>query len=549
MKRRNYMNVLWILMAGISLFIGCKKREGDNTDNPDYPINISIFSTSAMRQPPSDNKIYKWIEEKFNVTFTWDILVGQRDQKIGVMIAGEDYPDLLLMDKRFLEAKALIPLEDLIEKYGPRLRQHYDEIWEKLKEDDGHIYNMPIWSVTHGKDHGIWYGEAALFVQKEVLKEFGYPSIKTLDEYVDLLRKYKEKYPVINGQPTIAFTTLAHDWHSYCMINPPLFLAGFPNDGNGTIDPKTHEYKVFLYQDISKRWFKVFNKMNSMGMVDRSCFIDNYDQYLAKISSGRVLGFHDQAWHIKQAEDSLTTQGMFNRTYAPLPIVFDESIRPHYRSRPAPNVVQGLSITIKAKDPVRIIRFLDAQLSEEAQKVLCWGFEGEDYQYDDKGQPYRTPEQRKQQEDDAWILHNRASLWTSHNPKIQGSFSDGYPTNLGDIYSEREATQKPEDKELWAAYGVTSYPELMDKDPPPNSIWFPAWQIQFAESSDAKIAWQRAESVYRKYLPRIILAPPDQFEGLWAEYIAELKKTGLENYEAYMQKEINKRIEKWSPKK
>ncbi len=162
MKRRNYMNVLWILIAGISLFIGCKKKEGGNTDDPDYPIDISIFSTSTMRQPPSDNKIYKWIKEKYNVTFTWDILVGQRDQKIGVMIAGEDYPDLLLLDKRFLEAKALIPLEDLIEKYAPRLRRHYDGIWEKLKEDDGHIYNMPIWGVTYGKDQGIWYGDAAL---------------------------------------------------------------------------------------------------------------------------------------------------------------------------------------------------------------------------------------------------------------------------------------------------------------------------------------------------------------------------------------------------
>ncbi|MDR2576119.1 MAG: hypothetical protein LBC52_06715 [Treponema sp.] len=548
MKRRNYMSVLWFFLAGIFLFISCKKGGTEKDNDPDYPINISIFSTAAMRQPPPDNKTYKWIKEEFNVTFTWDILVGQRDQKIGVMIAGEDYPDLLLADRKFLEAKALIPLEGLIEQYGPRLKQHYAEVWEKLKDDDDHIYYMPIWGVTQGKDHSIWYSSAAFFVQKEVLKEFGYPSIKTLDEYVDLLYKYKQIYPTINGQPTIAFTTLAHDWHSYCMINPPFFLAGFPNDGNGTIDPVTHEYKVFLYHDISKRWFKMFNKMNSLGMVDRSCFIENYDQYLAKIASGRVLGFHDQAWHIKQAEDSLTTQGMVNRTYAPLPIVFDENIRPHYRTRPTPSTGQGLSISIKAKDPVRIIRFLDAQLDEKAQRVFSWGFEGEDYHYDENGQPYRTPEQRKQQEDDVWKLHNRAELWTGHNPKIQGSFSDGYPTSLGDIYSEREATLKPEDKELWAAYGVTNYPELMDKDPPPNSIWFPAWEIQIAGSSDAKIAWQRAESVYRKYLPRIVLAPTDQFEGLWTDYTAELKKTGLEKYEAYMQQEINKRIEKWSPK-
>jgi putative aldouronate transport system substrate-binding protein len=49
-----------------------------------------------------------------------------------------------------------------------------------------------------------------------------------------------------------------------------------------------------------------------------------------------------------------------------------------------------------------------------------------------------------------------------------------------------------------------------------------------------------------KYLPRIILSPPAQFEGLWAEYIAELGKVGLTQYEAYVQKRLNDRIRKWS---
>ena len=540
----------FVPLAFILLFNGCGRKEAVDKDDPLYPINISIFSTAQMRQPPADNKIYKWIEENLHVTFTWDILVGEKDQKIGVMIAGGDYPDLLQVDsKKFYEAEALIPLDDLIEQYAPRLKKHYAAAWERMKEDDGHVYCLPVWGVFDGRDQGIWYGEAALWVQKEVLKEFGYPKIKTMDQYFDLLMKYREKYPTINGQPTIAFTTIAHDWHSFNMINPPNFLAGFPNDGNGTVDPVTHAYKVFLYQDISKRWFKKLNEMNALGMIDRSCFVDNYDQYLSKIASGRVLGFHDQAWHFQQASDSLTTQNMYNRSYAPIPVVFDESIRPHYRSRPVPNYGQGIGISVKAKDPVRIMRFLEAQLADDVQKIVgLWGIEGEDYQFDETGHPYRTEEQRKQQEDDIWVLRNQSRLWRNHNPKIEGSYSDGLPTNIADIYSEREATLKIEDKELWAAYGVTSNPELMDPDPPDNSVWFPAWQIQLPDGSDAQIAWQRAESQYRKYLPRIILAPPAQFEALWAEYVAELGKTGLEKYEAYMQNEINKRIEMWSNK-
>ena len=33
------------------------------------------------------------------------------------------------------------------------------------------------------------------------------------------------------------------------MWNPPNFLAGNPNDGNGVVNPKTLEYKTFFTQD------------------------------------------------------------------------------------------------------------------------------------------------------------------------------------------------------------------------------------------------------------------------------------------------------------
>ena len=553
LRKIGILKKIGFLICAGALFLsscGSKTAGGNASKDPDYPINITIYTMASMQQPPADNKIYKWISDNLHVTFTWDILVGDKDQKIGVMIAGGDYPDIIHVDStKFYTAGALIPLDDLIDKYAPRIKQHYAPVWERMKEDDGHVYTLPVWGMSDGLDQGSWYGDSALWVQKEVLKEFGYPKITNLDQYFDLLIKYKDKYPTINGMPTIPFTILTYAWHSFCLINPPNFLAGFPNDGNGTVDPVTHQYKVFLYQDISKRWFKKLNEMNALGIIDRSCFVDNYDQYLSKIASGRVLGFHDQAWQFKSASDSLTSQNMYNRTYAPLPIVFDDSIRPHYRARVVANIGQGIGISVKAKDPVRIMRFLEAQFSDDAQKVIgYYGILGEDYQLDDKGVPYRTQVQRDQQNDDVWKLHNQANLWWSECPKIEGSYSNGWPTNIADVYGEKLATLRPEDKELWNAYGVTSFQELMDKDPPPNPVWFPAWQINVPDGSDAQMAWQKAEDTYRKDLPRIILARPDQFEELWQGYIDDLNKTGLEKYEAFMQNEINKRIDMWSPK-
>lgn len=71
--------------------VGCK---GKNTKN----LDISVFTIQQRQQPPADNRDYKWLEEEFGVTFTWDILNGDKDQKIGTLIASGDLPDLVEVD-------------------------------------------------------------------------------------------------------------------------------------------------------------------------------------------------------------------------------------------------------------------------------------------------------------------------------------------------------------------------------------------------------------------------------------------------------------------
>jgi len=74
---------------------GCaKKKESASAVPTRKPITISVFTIQPRQQPNPDNKAYKYLKEKLGVTFEWDILVGELAQKRGVMIAGEDYPDV-----------------------------------------------------------------------------------------------------------------------------------------------------------------------------------------------------------------------------------------------------------------------------------------------------------------------------------------------------------------------------------------------------------------------------------------------------------------------
>lgn len=542
-------------------------------------MNISIFTIQQREQPTATNKTYKWIRENFGVTFSWDILSCDKDQKIASLIYSKDLPDMVEVDsQRFQECGCLRDLKPLIEKYGPNLKKHYATAWTRMidadseKDADGniikeHIYSLPNYGVIDGVDSNTYYNQNAFWIQKAVLKEFGYPKIKTVDQYFDLLEKYYRRHPTIDGMPTIPFNIITADWEAFDLWNPPNFLAGYPNDGNGHIDKVGGKY---IYTDIftdanAKRWFRLANGYYNRGLIDPASFTDSRDQYYDKLSQGRVLGMFIQGWQFMyQAERLLWEEGKDERTYAPLAITFDESIKPHYRDLSLPNLQRGYGITVKCPEEkaIRIIQFMDQMLEEKNQKVLYWGFEGQDYYIDTdgsktgtKGAAYRTFTQRANQNDPAWRQQNRALLWAEEAPKLEGRMSSGYTRNMDELPWEYALEQKQVDLDLWKAYGVNSYAELMDPDPPQNPVWYPMWQcnpssgwysdeVVSEEELKAAEAMMGFEDIQRTYLPRLIMCAPKDFESIWNEYCRKMKP-GTRIYNEYMQGQLDERIKKF----
>lgn len=99
---------------------GAASPAANGDDNS--PATFSVFMSGPGQQPTADNKILKLIKEKTGVSFNMEFLVGDLKQKLGVMIAGGDYPDIMSGDDKLINAKAYIPLEDLIEKHAPNLK-------------------------------------------------------------------------------------------------------------------------------------------------------------------------------------------------------------------------------------------------------------------------------------------------------------------------------------------------------------------------------------------------------------------------------------------
>lgn len=142
---------------------------GDDT----APVTFSVFMNGPGQQPTPDNKILKLIKDETGITFNQEFLVGDLQQKLGVMIAGGDYPDILSGDDKLINAKAYIPLEDLIEKYAPNLKKHYGAVWNQIKdESDGHIYVLPSYGVYQGKITEPTYQGPGFWLQKACLRKW-----------------------------------------------------------------------------------------------------------------------------------------------------------------------------------------------------------------------------------------------------------------------------------------------------------------------------------------------------------------------------------------
>ena len=247
--------------------------EGLPVLSPDHPVNFTVFLPSDTLAPASDNKIARLLKDELGVTFTLDIVPsGSQEEKIGVMIAGGEYPDLigsLDLNVRFAEAGALEPLDEYM---TPELANNIQTFVEPYRKrmaypKDGKVYLMPNYGRFYGDVTASTHWGAGFWIQKAVLAEFGYPEVTTLDEYFGLIEQYMEKYPTIDGQPTIGFEIIAAQNREFVIMNPPEHLTGHLNDGMVIVDDNVAQ--IFTDKDISKTYYKYLNDMNQKGLIDK----------------------------------------------------------------------------------------------------------------------------------------------------------------------------------------------------------------------------------------------------------------------------------------
>lgn len=496
-----------------------------------------------------DTRLKERIAQRTGAYAQVEFLAGQTpEEKIGTIIQTGEYPDFINgadASSMLIEAGALIPLEGYLEDY-PALYQYLTpRQWESLRKEDGHIYYIPPFGVDQGHNTQTMYSGESFWIQKRVLEWAGFPKVKTLDEYFDLIVSYLEANPQSDGKENIGFEILCDDWRYFCLENPAMFLAGYPNEGCAIVDPKTQKAAVYDTIPEAKQYYQKLCQMYCRGVIDPETFTLSYSQYIERISAGNVLGFVDQYWQIMDAQNSLYANGREDRTYVPLAITANEGIEGKYNcTEPNLNIGAGLGISVDCEDVKGALQFLNDLLTPDIMRLRYWGEEGVDYEVDGKGLFYRTQEQREHWANGDYIKQNRCDY--TYFPAYGGMSADGVNTVLpseqpGEYYDKLS----PYDKKILDAYGFQVWKEFLGEELE-GSPWFPLYSCVADWPADSDYGQARAEMerVKRLWLPKVIMSSEEEFEENWADYMQDYQESV--DVEAYLDKlnaEIKKRVE------
>ena len=545
------------------------------TDPTDYPtptvepddgiVDMTMFVTLALREKDPDNDIEELIAQKTGIRVNEAGLNGMySDEAISAIIASGDLPEFIYSDSGMMDLYQggyLIAWDDYLEEF-PNIKELYtDKEWDRFRMNDGHIYWIDIFDRFRQKDTTTTHIGQAFWIQVRVLEWAGYPEIKTLDEYFDLIESYAEANPELpDGTPVVPYTCLCDSWRYYSIENAPMYLAGFPNDGcvivsidEGIENPKVIDYNT---TGIAKEYFRKLNEEYEKGMIDPDFAAQTYDEYIYKLSTGCVLGMCDQYWDFAYTisspfsvlnygnDGSVYTLSEIGCDYVPLGISYDGSGQQWHTYGSDLSTTSGFAVTTGCYDPYLAFSYLDTLLEQEIHDLRFWGIEGVDYLVDAQGLFYRTEEMRFNWASDAYKAKHTCEY--SYMPQWRGISRDGKNCmKPADQPSEfKEGLSKPLVK-CFEAYGVDNYVEMIGSENVERTPWYPlwTWSNNLSTATPGGIAWNKMAECKHKWLPMLVLS--NDFEETWEEYMEAYEECDPQVFLDEAQAEVDARVEAW----
>ncbi len=508
-------------------------------------VELTFYNADGQEDPWTD-PVAQVLTEKTGVKLKTEYPVSSDDQKVALMIAEQNYPDMIYAKGdagSLIDAGALIDMTDLIEQYGPNIKKMYGEEFDKLKhsKEDPSIYQLSSYSVggTTYKNSG------TAQIQWAVLKENNYEIPDTIEKFEKMIKDYMAAHPTTeDGMDTIGLTLSASDWHWMITLGNPAgcIAEGAPDNGQWIIDKDYNAIYKFRSEKL-REYFKWLNRLYNEGVLDAEFATQTHEDYIAKIASGRVLALLDTDWDYGDGEKILKADGKLELTYAGIPLAADENTKAPSLMYQGLTTGQGVGITTACKDPVAAIKYLDYICSDEGQVLVNWGIEGTNYLIDGEGHRYRTQEEIDEANNNKDYSKNTGVGFHAYPFPVYGagvldSTGSTYTTvNKEAVAAEYDAEQKAACEAWGVELLVDIYPQASEFETPKYSaIWAYTKPVEFDEIGNKldEIAWSGLISC--------VIGKEADFDASYDKMLSDLEGSGMSEAEAMLTEIVKEKV-------
>jgi len=317
---------------------------------------------------------------------TLDIQAARTDdstQELNVILASGDLPDIFVhtqsFEPRFIAGEYVIPLDDLIDEYGPNFHKNMGHVLPYWRSSiDGNIYKVRGW-VWNDPTYSLSFNINTLYMRYDILRDIGYPKLDrvrdddcliTIEEYLGVLDQVKAMYP--DMIPALIDLSQMNMTPAYDVM---IMSTGTP------IQEAIYEDGAAKSRFSSKRALESILFLNSFyndGWVPKDISSYTRELFQALVATGEVFSTLGIVDGMAEAKSELSNE-VDDRRMAKFYMTENSSVR-HISANQY--YIDGdccLYISRSCKDPVRLMQFLDWCASDEGSLLLGAGTEGLTY--------------------------------------------------------------------------------------------------------------------------------------------------------------------------
>lgn len=397
--RKRLLGMFMLIVAFAVVVSGCGGTNTNSSSNAGAnssgdsakPVEISVFAVQESGIDIPTNKFTQFVSDKFNIKFDWQI--NQSDgakEKRQISLASGDYPDAYLLTAyidefsqadvlKYGKQGVLIPLNDLIDQYGPNIKaamEKHPEMKALNTAPDGNIYGLGAYTECFHCSY-----PNKMWINTEWLKKLNLQEPKTTEEFKAMLEAFKTKDPNGNGKADeVPLSGSTEDFG--VRIIPYLMNSFVYDDDRNYLNMTDGKVESAAIKPEWKEGLAYIKSLYDEGLIDPGAFTQNAEAYkkIGENAGAEILGA-GAAMH-PAIFINIDPGNTRSAHYNPLaPLTGPEGVS--YTTHDAGGVTSGAKfvITNKASKEAQIalIKMVDYMFTPEGQTNAGTGMKGIDW--------------------------------------------------------------------------------------------------------------------------------------------------------------------------